>query len=87
MGSVLGAGLALGAPYGGLWVGMGLSWLSSRVLVLVVGASVLLGVLRKAAEVEAGSLAAARRSTLACAAGFYFGYGVGWLGLWGYLGF
>jgi hypothetical protein len=69
-----------------MWVSLGLEWLAPRLLVLIVALSVLSGVLRTRG-IDAALLASTRTASLACAAAFYLGYGVGWLALWGYLGF
>jgi hypothetical protein len=78
--------LAFLAPVGGIWIGLGLMFLSFWSMIVIVGTSLLIGLLRKR-PLDAASPTSARTASLACAAAFYAGYGVGWLALWGYLGF
>lgn len=86
VGCALGVLLVFFGTHGSVWVQIGLMWLAPRVLVVIVGLSVLMGVLKKR-SIDAALLASARRATLACTAAFYVGYAAGYLALWGYLGF
>jgi len=86
VGCAVGVVLVFFGARSSMWVSLGLEWLAPRLLVLIVAGSVLIGILKKR-SLDAALLASARRATLACAAAFYVGYGIGYLALWGYLGF
>jgi HEAT repeat protein len=86
IGCATGFVLAFLAPIGGIWIGLGLMFLAFWSMVAIVGTSLLIGLLRKRSP-ETSSPTPVRTASLACAGAFYAGYGVGWLALWGYLGF
>jgi HEAT repeats len=87
VGLVLSFGLALFGSAGGLTSAVVSEFVSPFVLILSMAMTVVsalwLGLRRR---LDAASMSSFRRATLAGGSGFYLGYWLGWLALWGYLG-